>query len=180
MRKTLIQCDWFLPNEKLKLCALLGIEDEREAIDHKKSILPSSIQELSIGRDIRFRLQIVPLYGYSCLLCGVKVLLPSGIALVEAAHIHQFSQSRNDDVSNGMALCRNHHWAFDQGLWTLSTNYEVIVALNDFTEAAPNEISLRAYHAQRVDLSRLALDQRPSQNHLDWHRKHKFIGKFVQ
>lgn len=104
---------------------------------------------------------------------------PYGITLVKAAHIHQFAKSRNDDVSNGMALCRNHHWAFDQGLWTLGSNYEVVVALDGFTEAAPNALSLRAYHARRVDLSRLALDHRPGQDHLDWHRKQKFIGRSI-
>ena len=176
MREALIQSDWFLPNEQVKLSALLGIEGEIKAKTMVEDTQQAVNEEIRLGRDIRFRLQIVPLYGYSCLLCGVKVLLPSGITLVEAAHIHQFSKSRNDDVSNGMALCRNHHWSFDQGLWTLNANYQVIVAMDDFTEVAPNELLLRAYHSQRVDLSRLSLNHRPSQDHLDWHRKQRFIG----
>ena len=177
MRRTLIQCDWFLPDEQVKLCALLGIDRSGVTISHDEEMLSTEEEGIRMGRDIRFRLQIVPLYGYSCLLCGVKVLLPSGVALVEAAHIHQFSQSRNDDVSNGMALCRNHHWSFDQGLWTLSSKYDVLVSLDHFTESAPNELPLRTYHEQQVDLSWLALGYRPSQEHLDWHRNQKFLGK---
>ena len=177
MRKTLIQGDWFLPDEQVKLCAVLGIDGGSIAINPEMALLSAVDEGVRMGRDIRFRLQIVPLYGYSCLLCGVKVLLPSGVALVEAAHIHQFSKSRNDDVSNGMALCRNHHWAFDQGLWTLSSNYDVLVSLEHFAEAAPNELPLCAYHNQPVDLSRLALEYRPSQEHLGWHRNQKFLGK---
>jgi putative restriction endonuclease len=175
MRRTLIDGNWFLPDEQVKLYTILGIEGNPsiQLDDQASSWAATGVCQ---GRDIRFRLQIVPLYGYSCLLCGVKMLLPSGITLVEAAHIHQFSQSRNDDLSNGMALCRNHHWAFDQGLWTLGHDYDVIVACDMFTEESPNQLSLGAYHSRRIDLSRLAVEQRPSQKHLDWHRKHKFIG----
>lgn len=175
MRRTLIGGDWFLPNERVRLNAILGIEDNPSIhVDDLMSVVAP--QEINQGRDIRFRLQIIPLYDYTCLLCGVKILLPSGITLVQAAHIHPFSKSRNDDISNGMALCRNHHWAFDQGLWTLGHDYEVIVACDAFTEEAPNQLSLGAYHSRRIDLSRLAVANRPSQRHLDWHRKHKFIG----
>lgn len=174
MRRALIGGNWFLPDERVKLNAILGIESNLTA--HIDEVASSPVSDERQGRDIRFRLQIVPLYGYSCLLCGVKVLLPSGIALVEAAHIHQFSQSRNDDISNGMALCRNHHWAFDQGLWTLGRDFEVNVASDAFIEEAPNQLSLGAYHSRRVDLSGLAVEHRPSQKHLEWHRKQRFIG----
>lgn len=175
MRRALIGGNWFLPGERMKLNTILGIQNhpQRQTDELVAFVAP---EEVCQGRDIRFRLQIVPLYGYSCLLCGVKMLLPSGIALVEAAHIHQFSKSRNDDITNGMALCRNHHWAFDQGLWTLGHNFDVIVAHNAFTEEAPNQLSLGAYHSRHVDLSRLEVEHRPSQKHLDWHRRQKFIG----
>lgn len=175
MRRVLIGGNWFLPDERIKLNAILGTgENSPQQADEVAS---SAVRdEICQGRDIRFRLQIVPLYGYSCLLCGVKMLLPSGVALVEAAHIHQFAKSRNDDITNGMALCRNHHWAFDHGLWTLGQDFNVIVARDAFTEQAPNQLSLGAFHNRRIDLSWLAVEHRPSQKHLDWHRKQKFIG----
>lgn len=175
MRRTLIDGTWFLPDERIKLRSILGMENSLpiRAIDLASD---RAADEISQGRNIRFRLQIVPLYGYSCLLCGMKMLLPSGITLVEAAHIHQFSESRNDDITNGIALCRNHHWAFDQGLWTLGNDFEVIVARNAFTEESPNQLSLSSYHSRIVDISRLATEHRPSQKYLEWHRKHKFIG----
>jgi putative restriction endonuclease len=174
MRRVLISGDWFLPEERTKLHTILEMEDASR--NQVPSMGSSSVsEEIRQGRDIRFRLQIVPIYSYTCLLCGVKMLLPSGSTLVEAAHIHQFSQSRNDDIKNGMALCRNHHWAFDQGLWTLGSDFDVIVATKAFTEVAPNQLSLSEYHARRVDLSRLAVEHHPDQEHLEWHRKHKFI-----
>jgi hypothetical protein len=36
--------------------------------------------------------------------------------LVQAAHLIPFSTSRNDNPTNGIALCPNHHWAMDRRL----------------------------------------------------------------
>jgi len=31
-----------------------------------------------------------------------------------ATHLIPFSESRNDHPTNGLALCKNHHWAMDR------------------------------------------------------------------
>ena len=41
------------------------------------------------------------------------------VIFIDAAHIIPFSVSRNDHPSNGLALCKNHHWAMDQNLIAL-------------------------------------------------------------
>ncbi len=104
------------------------------------------------------------------------MLLPSGVALVEAVHIHQFANSKNDNISNGLALCRNHHWAFDQGLWSIGDNFEILVANNMFSEQSPNQVALTEYHTKQINLSWIKPEYRPNQKHLEWHRKHRFIG----
>lgn len=176
-RKTLIAGSWFFPEEKIKLLAMLGLNSNECSMCVES--MPTTLKDENFkqGRDIKFRLQIVPLYHYSCALCGIKMLLPSGVALVEAAHIHQFAKSKNDDITNGMALCRNHHWAFDQGLWSIDTSFEIVVACGKFAEQAPNKTGLMSYHSKRLDFSWLQPEHRPSQQHLDWHRQHKFIGQ---
>ena len=174
-RQVLISGDWFIPVERNMLGYMLGLPNTLIGLEVEANALEES-KERNHGRDIKFRLQIVPLYRYTCALCSVKILLPSGITLVEAAHIHQFAHSRNDDVANGMALCRNHHWAFDQGLWTLGKNYEVLVATGRFLEEAPNQFMLNQHHSRRIDFSWLQPAYRPNQKCLGWHRKHKFIG----
>lgn len=175
-RKTLIAGDWFFPEEKIKLLAMLGLDSNDCALDGEA--MPAVLREEDVkqGRDIKFRLQIVPLYHYSCALCRIKILLPSGITLVEAAHIHQFAQSKNDDITNGMALCRNHHWAFDQGLWSINPDFEIIVAHGKFDEQTASQISLLSYHLKQRDFAWLQPEYRPSQKNLEWHRKHKFLG----
>lgn len=96
---------------------------------------------------------------------------------MDTAHIHQFADSRNNDPCNGIALCKNAHWLFDQGLWTISDDYMVIVATGQFAEQSPDHKGLRDYHGQRV---RLPSDPtlRPKMIYLSWHRKNKFQGRW--
>lgn len=67
-------------------------------------------------RDPAFRRVITELYDYRCAATGLRVVLSSGEAMVEAAHIHPFSEAGDDDPRNGLALCPNMHWAMDRNL----------------------------------------------------------------
>jgi putative restriction endonuclease len=59
----------------------------------------------------------VELYDYQCVACGLRIWLPEhDVTFVDAAHLVPFSESRNDHPTNGLALCKNHHWALDQRL----------------------------------------------------------------
>ena len=67
-------------------------------------------------RDPAFRRVVTQLYDYRCAATGIRLLLPSGEALVEAAHIHPFHEAGDDDPRNGLALTPNMHWAMDRNL----------------------------------------------------------------
>jgi len=127
------------------------------------------------GREARFRLNIVSLYNYTCALTGYRLLTIASGSIIDAAHIHQFADSRNNDVRNGLALCKNAHWLFDNGLWTIADDYTVKVALGCFAEVSPDQKPLSDYHGQMIHLpSNPTLSPHPA--HLDWHRKKKFLG----
>ena len=49
------------------------------------------------GREARFRLNIVAAYNYTCALTCYRLTTIAGGSIVDAAHIHQFSDSRNND-----------------------------------------------------------------------------------
>lgn len=70
----------------------------------------------SYVRDPAFRRVVIEGYDYRCAATGVRVLLPSGEAMVEAAHIHPFSEAGDDDPRNGIALSPDMHWAMDRNL----------------------------------------------------------------
>ncbi len=67
------------------------------------------------ARDLAFARVVKRAYHYQCAACGLRILY-DGISLVDAAHIIPFAESHDDDPRNGMALCKNHHWAMDQEL----------------------------------------------------------------
>lgn len=68
-----------------------------------------------------FRQQVRDAYRSTCLFCGLR-LPPTAenTAGVDAAHILPWADYDLDDVRNGVCLCKLHHWAFDEGLLTLS------------------------------------------------------------
>ncbi|MCV2367679.1 HNH endonuclease [Roseateles oligotrophus] len=74
-------------------------------------------------RDPAFRRVVTQLYDYRCAATGVRLLLEDGTALVEAAHIHPFSEGQDDDPRNGLALTPNMHWAMDQNLIAPGPDY---------------------------------------------------------
>ena len=80
------------------------------------------------ARDQGFRRIVVGAYDHRCALCGVRIVTSEGHTVVDAAHIVPWRKTQNDDIRNGMALCKLCHWSFDEGMMGLSDNYDVIVS----------------------------------------------------
>jgi len=70
------------------------------------------------GRSSAFRRKILEVYDHQCAACGLRIRLPEthDISFIDAAHLVPFSETRNDHPTNGLALCKNHHWAMDRDL----------------------------------------------------------------
>ncbi|MDB5958052.1 HNH endonuclease [Ramlibacter sp.] len=94
-----------------------------------------SIKEPSPPEYVRspaFRRLVTEVYDYRCAATGSRILLSTGEAMVEAAHIHPFSQAGDDDPRNGLALTPDMHWAMDRYLiapgpdfkWHVSTSLD--------------------------------------------------------
>lgn len=164
---------YFESTEQVALASLvnLSIAD----LDNTSSTVCESESSYQSGRDVRFRLDIVAAYNYTCALTGYRVTTIDGASIIDAAHIHQFSESRNNDPKNGIALCKNAHWMFDQGLWSLDDDYRVIVAHSAFDEVSRDQKSLRDFHGFQIALpSNTKLW--PDPQHLAWHREYKFCA----
>ncbi|WP_172977350.1 HNH endonuclease [Halosegnis longus] len=78
-------------------------------------------------RDQAFAQEVKDAYDERCAVCGTRRVAPNGGLEVEAAHIYPKSEDGVDDVRNGVALCKLHHWAFDNGWLSVTDDYEVIV-----------------------------------------------------
>ncbi len=123
-------------------------------------------------RDQGFRKAIVTLYQHRCALCGLRMLTPEGHTVVDAAHIHPWSESANDHPTNGLGLCRLCHWGFDEGLMSVGREYEVLIS-RDVTrrDNFPGHIlTLSDRGIFKPEAEKLW----PSQESLGWHRKEVF------
>lgn len=167
---------YFPTQERLGLYTLIGC---RPPTDGDRQTALDEIERgrwRGRGRDARFRLSVVAAYDYSCALTGLSIMTVDAASIVDAAHIHAFSDSRNDDPTNGLALSKNAHWLFDHGIWTIADDYTARVALGQFKELCPDQKPLASYHGQPLRLPR---DNRlwPNPEHLAWHRHRRFLGK---
>jgi putative restriction endonuclease len=174
--RRLLVCTYFPKDEWPGLCALLGLPVPSEGEAASAASYRSAAQAELTGREARFRLSVVSCYGYTCALTGYRLMTIASGSIIDAAHIHQFADSRNNDVRNGIALCKNAHWLFDNGLWTIADDYTVKVAVDAFSEDSPDQRPLSGYQGMPIRLpSDPALH--PDPTYLAWHRKQKFLGR---
>lgn len=120
------------------------------------------------ARDQGFRRAIVFHYDHRCALCGTRIVTAEGHTAVDAAHIVPWSVSQNDDIRNGMALCKLCHWGFDEGLMGVSVTYAVVIS----RQVAQNHNTAGAL-LNLADRSILRPQDEalwPHQDHLRWHR----------
>jgi putative restriction endonuclease len=165
---------YFQPQERLALYSLVGLPiPSEEQIDRDAQY--ESEEPAKKGRETRFRLNVVAAYNYTCALTRYRLTTIAGSSIVDAAHIHPFSDSRNNNPRNGLALSKNAHWLFDEGLWAVSDDFRVIVARGQFAEHAPNQKSLAAYEGEQIHLPKDSALW-PDTTHLAWHRKNCFQG----
>jgi putative restriction endonuclease len=132
---------YFEANEQVALRALTG-SAAPAADDKSLEALPADTEAVERGREGRFRIGVITAYNYTCALTGHRLVTLFSGTIVDAAHIHQFAKSRNNDTNNGIALSKNAHWLFDKGIWYIQDDYTVLVADRYFSEAGESSVLL--------------------------------------
>lgn len=165
---------YFEPHERAGLYTLAGLElpNDTEQI-HTPGYEPAA--QIARGRSARFRTSIVAAYDFTCALTRHRLVTVDAGSLVDAAHIHRFADSQDDDIQNGLALSKNMHWLFDAGMWTITDDFRAVVAAEHFFESAPDQKPLRDYHGLPL---RMPADSRfhPLPANLARHRRRVFRG----
>ncbi|MBF2066568.1 MAG: HNH endonuclease [Calothrix sp. C42_A2020_038] len=126
----------------------------------------------SIIRNTFFRKAVLHTYEYKCAFCGLKVMKLSKYHIVDGAHIKPFGEFRDSRIKNGISLCKNHHWAFDTGLFTVDEQYKIIISKN-FEEESPNAQPMKSFHGKILYLPSLEKFY-PELESFEWHRQNKF------
>jgi len=170
----LLIAKYFRPSERIALYELIGLPRPSEIEIEENAAFKSAEDAMLVGREARFRIKILAAYDYTCALTGYRLTTLASGSIVDAAHIHQFADSRNNELGNGLALSKNAHWSFDQGLWTISDDFRVLVDSRKFAESSDRpDLLLGRYHGLRLQLP----DDRglwPNLVHIAWHRKNRF------
>ena len=136
----------------------------------KKLVLQKNEEEIFL-RGSLFKREIPKIYNYTCCISGMKVDAMMNVSMVDACHIVPFSESYDDTITNGIALCPNLHRAFDRGLIAIDCHYKVLVS-KTFQEDGMN-YSIKIFENQKIALPKLERYY-PLAENFDWHRRNIF------
>jgi hypothetical protein len=132
-------------------------------------------------RNRAFKQAIREAYDFKCAVCGMKIYSPNTLQWeVEAAHIVPHSRYGKDDLLNGLALCRLHHWAFDVGWFTLEDNFNILASskINDLSSEFGRLGKYDFIRHLSIENLRIFLPSEreiyPHHNAIKWHRENVF------
>lgn len=152
--------------------------EEYDPFDKEKKIV--KVTRESALRTRGFRQAVIESYDYRCAFCEMKIYSPDTLSWeVEAAHIVPHSSMGKDDILNGLALCRLHHWAFDAGWFMIQEDYKIKVSQK--VSSLPSDFGkMGDYDFIRIlsGKSKITLPKKkeiyPHQNSIRWHRENIF------
>jgi hypothetical protein len=126
-------------------------------------------------RDQHFRRIILRNYHSTCAVTGLQFELDNTVE-AQAAHIISKDRRGSDNPKNGLALSRSIHWAFDQGIFTISDQYEVLI------HPMAKSATVKHFPLFEKDRKPIHLPGEelffPHQEALQWHRDEVY-GKFA-
>ena len=166
---------WFA-DSRSNLSNILDIDLEFDRVDRSELInLDSTVKitlRKSIVRNSFFRKLVVREYDYRCAFCKLRIIRNPNQNIVDGAHIKPFSEFLDSKIDNGLSLCKNHHWAFDLGWFSIDDNYRILVA-QGLDDDSPYTRAMKEFDRELIVLPS---DERyfPRRESLQWHRENKF------
>ncbi|WP_339704539.1 HNH endonuclease [Algoriphagus aquimarinus] len=128
-------------------------------------------EEMVYVRNLTFKKMVPKVYQSTCAISGMKVSSINGKSLIDACHIVPFSNTQDDRVTNGIALCPNLHRAFDTELVSINQDFRVLVS-QQVVEEVSHPYGLAILRGKKIILPE-EKHLWPSQENLDWHRNEK-------
>ena len=101
-----------------------------------------------------FRQRVLLAYGNQCSLCHLR-----HTRLLDAAHVLADAEGGQPIVTNGIAMCKIHHAAYDADIFGISPEYKVGVRPDVLTE---NDGPTLRYTLQAIDGAEIARPERRS------------------
>jgi HNH endonuclease len=154
-------------------CSAETVEDDSDVLSAVGSDVAKRLQntpdEVLAQRisDTNFRAIVLSAYENRCAITGSSILVGKHLNL-EAAHIHPVSHGGGNLPSNGIALSRDLHWAFDKGAFTFDPALRTVDVHRDARLGL-----LASIHGKTI---RMPTEEfyAPRREFVDYHRKHVF------
>ena len=167
--------NWFADSQTV-LSDLFDINQDFERIEEPElENFDSDIRftwRKSVVRNSFFRKAVVHAYDYRCAFCKIRITRNPNQNIVDGAHIKPFADFLDSKIDNGLSLCKNHHWAFDLGWFSIDSNYKILVS-QDLEDDSPHTKLMKDFHNESISLP--SKEQYfPRLEALAWHRQYKF------
>ncbi len=170
---------WFPDNfaQIKKLLQIHSFEQLQQSLRESGGAIYTDEEDDELETEVRnaaFRRNLLALYDQRCAFCKLRVVsINNEKNIVDGAHIMPFSKFRDNRYTNGLALCKNHHWAFDHGWFSIDDDYTILIS-NGLQEESPHATPMRNFHGKQIWLP-LQEQYRPRLEALRWHRHNNFI-----
>jgi HNH endonuclease len=163
------------PREHIEDAAVISLRNQLVCEFQVRESRPRQ-QAYRDQRNRAFRRIILDEYRCLCAVCQSKFLLrepgQNDLVEAEAAHIISVNNQGPDDPRNGISLCKRHHWAFDNGLFTVTDALAINVS------PAVKRAERRRFDLEEYDGEQLVPPTnqpcRPHERALHWHQERVF------
>lgn len=91
-------------------------------------VVNDSISTAEKTRSRQFVEEVLDAYERKCAVCAQSIRLGDALVGIDACHLKPIQHFGSDDITNGLALCKTHHWALDRGAYSINHEYKVIVS----------------------------------------------------
>ena len=156
LEKTLVEQYFNLPYYAYTQISIPPLETELRkhtvTAAQNNQMVAKEAEEYNYMRGQAFKVVIPQIYDHTCAISRLRLnSFEKSISMVDACHIIPFSESHDDSIGNGIALCPNLHRAFDRGLISISNNYTVLVNSN-FAEDVNSVFALSQFEGNPIKL----------------------------
>lgn len=163
------------PNAEMTDSVLDVVEEsQQEIIDSGDEY---TAEELALGAGIfnsnTFSDIVMQVYNYKCAVTQ-RVIRCHNLSNLEAAHIKPRAHHGLYLPCNGIAMCRDMHFAFDKGFFTIDDQYKIVV----HPDVLATESYLNEYNGREIALP-LVDAFRPKHTYLQYHQDNIY-GTFRQ
>ena len=138
----------------------------------KETLSREEFEEEIFVRGGMFKREVPKIYAYQCAISGMRIESSTNAQMIDACHLIPFALSKDDTITNGIALSPNLHRAYDRGLITITEDY--LVKISPAISENDSPYSLGQFNGKQILLPFNA-DHHPSIENLKWHHRECFV-----